>query len=92
MRNFWTRARAKRDHRWAPGRMSDYLDGELTVRSRSRLEDHVRECEECRGLLHGLRRMIETLRGVAPPADRPDPREMALRVRERLGERPDGEA
>lgn len=92
MRNVWQHARAKRDHRWAPGRMSEYLDGELPMRARNRLERHVDECEECRGILRGLQRMLGSLRAMRPPAGRPDPRQMALRVRERLSERSDGEA
>ena len=92
MRDAWKRARGKRDHRWAPDHMSDYLDGELPPRDRSRMEDHVRGCEECRGLLHGLQRMLGSLRAMAAPSGRPDPRQMAVRVRERLSQRPDGEA
>jgi anti-sigma factor RsiW len=83
------RARARRDHRWAPRRMSDYLDGELAERSRTRLERHVRECEECRGVLRGLQRMLGKLRGMTPPSARPDPRATAARVRDRLSQQPE---
>jgi anti-sigma factor RsiW len=84
------RTRFRRDHRWTPGHMSDYLDGELASRPRRRLERHVRECEECRRILRSLQGMIGRLRGIAPPATRPDPREMAARVRERLGQYQEG--
>jgi anti-sigma factor RsiW len=55
------------DHRWAPPHMSDYLDGELSFRSRRRMESHVGECEECRRLLAGLREMLRALQGLAMP-------------------------
>ena len=89
MSNLWHRARASRDHRWTPRRMSDYLDGEMPTRGQRRLERHVVECDECRGLLKGLQQMLGKLRGAAPPETRPDPHEMAARVRDRLREHPD---
>ena len=64
--------------------MSDYVDGELAAGGRRRLERHVRECEECRGVLRGLQRMLSKLHDMADPAGRPDPRDLAARVRERL--------
>ena len=88
--NIVRRVRAMRDHRWAPVRMSAYLDGELARRARTRLERHVEECEECRGLLRDLRRMLARLRRIPPPEARPDPEQMAARVRARLDESPPG--
>jgi anti-sigma factor RsiW len=84
MNKLRTRARQRRDHRWAPRHMSDYLDGELGARRRQRLDNHVRECDECRHLLAGLRQMLGRLRDLASPAARPDPEAMAARVRDRL--------
>jgi len=89
MNNVWRQAQFRRDHRWAPLRMSDYLDGELAARGRRRLERHVRDCEECRAVLRGLTQMLEKLHAVHVPGGRPEPRELAARVRERLREHPE---
>ena len=78
------RARFRRDHRWAPTQMSPYLDGELGVTRRSRMERHVRECAECRALLAALRRMLSALRRLPPPAGGADAIEIAASVRVRL--------
>jgi anti-sigma factor RsiW len=81
-------ARFLRDHRWAPGRISAYLDGELASPSQARLERHADECPECRAVLDSLRRMLGLL--AALPATRPKPAalEIAAAVRARLHERP----
>jgi hypothetical protein len=84
MNGLLQRARARRDHVWAPRRMSDYLDGELGMRGQRRLERHVGECDECRGVLRGLQRMLSKLHDITAPAGHPDPRELAAQVRERL--------
>jgi anti-sigma factor RsiW len=74
-----------RDHRWAPARMSAYLDDELTPGQRLRLERHTWECAECRHLLHSLRRLLGRLHALpARAADAPD---IAAAVRRRLRER-----
>jgi anti-sigma factor RsiW len=82
------RARFTRDHRWAPGRMSAYLDGELGSRARDRLERHCAECPECRGVLHGLQRMLALLHGLPPASARRDAPDIAAAVRARLHELP----
>jgi hypothetical protein len=89
MSNVIHRERFKRDHRWAPGRMSAYLDGELGSRSRARLERHTGECPECRGVLNSLRRMLGRLHRLAPADSRSDTPDIAAAVRARLDE-PDG--
>jgi len=81
------RARFRRDHRWASGRMSDYLDGELTPGSRTRMEHHLGECRECRRLLAGLRRILHGLHSLPPPAGGVDAVQIAVSVRARLRER-----
>src|ERR1700740_1646698 len=81
-------ARFRRDHRWAPGQMSAYLDGDLASRARARLERHTGECPECRGVLHSLRRMLLRLHGLPTDAHRaPD---IARAVSRRLHEPSDG--
>ncbi len=72
------------DHRWAPGHMSDYLDGDLASAGRERMERHLLECEPCRALLESLTRTVEALRRVSSPAGGVDAYEIAGLVRARL--------
>jgi hypothetical protein len=55
------------DHRWTPGRMSDYLDGELAAGERARVERHVGECVECRRVITGLRLVVQALHLLPAP-------------------------
>jgi anti-sigma factor RsiW len=89
MSGFLHRVRFRLDHRWAPDRMSDYLDDELASSGRSRLERHVAECRECRQVLAGLRAMLETLHALPPASDRVQAVQIATAVRARLGEPPE---
>jgi anti-sigma factor RsiW len=82
------RARFRRDHRWAPGRMSAYLDGELPASRRSRLERHLVECSECRRLLAGLKVVLQALHGLPAAAGPADATGIAASVRRRLSEPP----
>jgi anti-sigma factor RsiW len=82
------RARFRMDHSWAPRRMSDYLDSELSPGRRARMERHVGECEECRRLLAGLRAMLDALHGLRAPGEAADGTRIATSVRVRLGEPP----
>ena len=47
--------------------MSAYLDSELSVRARARLERHTAECRECRGVLEELRLMLAMLHSAPTP-------------------------
>lgn len=78
--------RFRRDHRWAPGRMSDYLARELAPAKHARMERHLGECAECRRLLAGLRRTVDALRRLSAPSGGAEPVEVAAAVRLRLGE------
>jgi anti-sigma factor RsiW len=82
------RARFRWDHRWAPGHMSDYLDGELASGERLRLERHVGECEECDLILAGLRYMLDALHRLPAPSGGSNPLHIAATVRRRLREPP----
>jgi len=53
------------DHRFTKVHASEYLDGELPQAERERVERHASVCPKCRALLASLRRMIETLPGLA---------------------------
>ena len=83
MTNPLHRMQFRRDHRWTPGRLSAYLDGDLLARPAARVQRHVRECPECRAALRSLERMLGLLHRVRPVSDteRPD---IASAVRRRL--------
>jgi anti-sigma factor RsiW len=70
MASLTTRIRFALDHRWSTGHMSEYIDGELGQGDRERIEHHVHDCPECRGLLTSLQSMVASL-GSLPgrPAD-----------------------
>jgi anti-sigma factor RsiW len=78
------RERFRRDHRWARGRMSDYLDAALAPAARTRMEHHLGECAECRRLLAGLRRTVDALNRLAAPST--DALQIVASVRTRLSE------
>jgi anti-sigma factor RsiW len=86
MASFFAHMRLRRDHRWAPGHMSVYLDGELASRARARLERHAEECPECRGLLYGLRRMLGALQRLAEAGERAPAPDIAAAIGRRLHE------
>ena len=86
MRGLLNSERFRRDHRWARGRVSDYLDGELAPAGRARMERHLGECAECGRLLDGLRRILDGLHRLSPPSDGVDALGIAASVRARLGE------
>jgi anti-sigma factor RsiW len=88
MTEFSDRARFARDHRWAPEHMSDYLDGELAVTGRGRMELHLGECEECRRLLAGLRAIVNGLHRLPAPGGGAGAVQIAASVRLRLQEPP----
>jgi hypothetical protein len=45
--------------------LSSYLDDELTVGRRQRVERHLRQCEECRQQLEGLHAVVRHLEGLS---------------------------
>jgi anti-sigma factor RsiW len=77
--------RFRLDHRWAPTHMSAYVDDELGVRARVRLERHTGECPECRRVLSSLRGMLGLLKDLPRAGDDHGP-DIAAAVRRRLGE------
>jgi anti-sigma factor RsiW len=88
MRVFFAGIRFRLDHRWTPDHMSAHLDGELPAPERGRMERHLGECVECRGVFAGLTAVVEALHQLqaARPACRPA--QFAAAVRVRLGESP----
>ena len=67
MSRLWHQLRFRRDHRWAPGHMSAYLESDLRARARARLERHTAECADCTGVLDSLRYMLLRLHQTQPP-------------------------
>jgi anti-sigma factor RsiW len=45
-------------------RLSDYLDGDLSARTRSRVSRHLARCKHCQALLQSLTRTLEQLRSL----------------------------
>ena len=67
--------------------MSAYLDGELPVSARERVQRHIRDCPECRRVLRGLQRMLGVLASLAPAGGQEGP-DIATAVARRLGDTP----
>lgn len=89
MPEFLSRPRFWRDHRWAPGHMSEYLDGDLPGSGRERMQRHVGECRDCRTVLGELTLMIERLGRLPSPGGGAAVRiTTAVRVRLREPPRP----
>lgn len=84
MPSVFKRMRMMRDHRWAPGRMSDYVDDDLSPRERTRLERHAAECPECGPMLDTLEKMVVELHGVRDAGGSPVAEAILRSVRERL--------
>jgi anti-sigma factor RsiW len=45
-------------------RLSDYLEGDLGARTRTRIRRHLARCEHCQALLQSLTRTLEQLRSL----------------------------
>jgi len=67
--------------RWTAARTSAYLDGTLPESERSWVEDHLRECAECRESLEELRSVVRAA-GLLRPTAEPPAREYAAAVDE----------
>lgn len=57
----WRRLNAKRDHRWAQPRLSEYIDGNLSRRAHARLAAHEETCPDCARLIATLQAMLVLL-------------------------------
>lgn len=80
------------EHRWAHRRLSDYIDGELTLRARRRLQRHADGCPDCGPTLRSLIRVVHALRTL-PGSDRPSIAPMVIaRMREEPSEMSSGGA
>lgn len=61
--------------------LDSYLEGELSMRDRLRLEHHLQNCERCGGLVADLRHIIQM---AATLANQPVPAGVSARLRNRL--------
>lgn len=60
------------------GSLSDYMDGNLSAALCAELEQHMKECDNCRVVVNTLRKTVELYQQTEPSLDLPDS------VRERL--------
>lgn len=61
-------------HRETRDRLSDYIDGDLDTRTRTRIMRHLARCKRCRAMYESLTRALEqlgTLGSVDPAAPAP---------------------
>jgi anti-sigma factor RsiW len=84
MQNPLARLRFARVHRWAHRRVSDYHDGEMGAAERLRVEQHARECSECRALLASLETMTSALAELSGPPTKSVSGAVLTEVHERL--------
>jgi hypothetical protein len=54
--------RRKSEHQWVGESLSAYIDGELAPRERTRVEQHLRECQACAENLRTLRETVALLK------------------------------
>jgi hypothetical protein len=65
----WRRLNARRDHRWARARISEYIDGELAPRHHRRVADHEELCPDCARLIATLEALLEILPSLRLPPE-----------------------
>ena len=53
------------------GSLSEYIDGELRADLCALIEEHVKDCENCRIVIDTLRKTVEIYEHTAPPAELP---------------------
>jgi anti-sigma factor RsiW len=68
----------KSEHQWVGESLSAYIDGELTPRERTRVEQHLKECPACAEDLRTLRQTVALLKELPVI---PAPRSFAVRPR-----------
>jgi hypothetical protein len=71
-------------HAWRRRRFSEYLDGTLVGRARTRIEKHLARCEGCRSELAELRGTVLLLRSLPASEEAPADEFLATRVVARI--------
>ena len=54
------------------GSLSEYIDGELEAELCSQIEEHLKDCDNCRVVINTLRKTVELYEQTAEPAGLPD--------------------
>jgi anti-sigma factor ChrR (cupin superfamily) len=76
------RLRKRRDdHAWSQEHLSHYVEGDMSWRSRRRLELHAEECPDCSLGIRALRALLRILSHAPERAETPAPPGMFDRVR-----------
>jgi anti-sigma factor RsiW len=70
------------------GRLSRYVDDELTQRQRRVIDAHCRDCARCKRMIAGLRRTVSLYRRAGPFTTMPE--RMRVRARARIARLLDG--
>ena len=55
-------------HAWVEARLSEYLDNQLAANERAQIEQHLRECVDCRASFESLRWTIALVKQAPAPA------------------------
>jgi anti-sigma factor RsiW len=69
------------DHDWSQGHLSHYVEGDLTARSRRRLERHAAECPDCSRGIRAMKALLGLIARIDTPGDIPAPASPFDRVR-----------
>jgi hypothetical protein len=72
--------RRRDDHAWSQEHLSHYVEGDMTWRSRMRLELHARDCPDCSLGIRALRALLRVL-GSSEPLEQRAPAGIFDRVR-----------
>jgi putative zinc finger protein len=76
------RLRKRRDdHAWSQEHLSHYVEGDMSWRSRRRLELHAKDCPDCSLGIRALRGLLRLLGGFSQRAEAPAPAGIFDRVR-----------
>jgi hypothetical protein len=76
------RLRKRRDdHAWSQEHLSHYVEGDMSWRTRRRLELHAKECPDCSLGIRALRALLRVLNGASGRAEAPAPAGIFDRVR-----------
>jgi len=69
------------DHAWSQEHLSHYVEGDMSWRSRKRLELHAADCPDCSLGIRAMRALVRLLGGSSERAETPAPSGMFDRVR-----------
>jgi hypothetical protein len=73
--------RRRDDHAWSQAHLSQYIEGDMSWRSRRRLELHAEECPDCSLGIRAVRALVRLLGGASGRAEARAPEGSFDRVR-----------